>query len=101
MGKVGGLVSAFLAKNLKSEYIAEIVSDEKPCVSYFDGIVKIVSDLYRVYYDAEHNLLFSQEIHSHRTQANSTNYVIDFLIIFIRLVKSGVYTAQEHISTRI
>jgi predicted ATP-grasp superfamily ATP-dependent carboligase len=30
MGKVGGLVSAYLAKNLKSECIAEIVSDEKP-----------------------------------------------------------------------
>jgi proteasome assembly chaperone (PAC2) family protein len=26
-------------------------------VSYFDGVVKTVSDLYRLYYDAEHDLL--------------------------------------------
>ncbi|MGC1932509.1 MAG: PAC2 family protein [Candidatus Nitrosopolaris sp.] len=57
MGKVGGLVSAYLAKNSKSECIAEIVSNEKPWVSYFDGIVKSVTDLYQLYYDKEHNLL--------------------------------------------
>ena len=57
MGKVGGLVSAYLAKNLKSECIAVIASNEKPWVSYTDGVVKTVSDLYQLYYDAEHNLL--------------------------------------------
>jgi proteasome assembly chaperone (PAC2) family protein len=57
MGKVGGLVSAYLAKNLKSERIAVIASNEKPWVSYTDGVVKTVSDLYQLYYDTEHNLL--------------------------------------------
>jgi len=57
MGKVGGLVSAYLAKNLKSECIAEIVSNEKPGVSYIDGVVKTVSDHYQLYYNTDHNLL--------------------------------------------
>jgi len=57
MGKVGGLVSAYLAKNLKSECVAEIVSNEKPWVSHTDGIVKTVNDLYQLYYDTGHNLL--------------------------------------------
>jgi uncharacterized protein len=57
MGKVGGLVSAYLAKNLKSECVAEIVSNEKPWVSHTDGVVKTVNDLYQLYYDTEHNLL--------------------------------------------
>jgi len=57
MGKVGGLVSAYLAKNLKSECITVIASNEKPWVSDTDGVVKTVSDLYQLYYDIEHNLL--------------------------------------------
>src|SRR5712691_6095779 len=105
MGKVGGLVSAYLAKNLKSECIAEIVSNEKPWVSYIDGVVKTVSDLYQLYYNftmtQSITYLFSQEIHSYRTQPNSINYARASLIIFRQLAKSGVYTAQVDISANI
>jgi proteasome assembly chaperone (PAC2) family protein len=57
MGRVGGLVSSFLAQNLKCEQVAEIVSSDKPWVSYADGVVKSASDTYRVHYDSEHHLM--------------------------------------------
>lgn len=57
MGKVGGLVSSFLAQNLKCEQVAEITSSDKPWVSYSDGVVKSTSDTYRIYYDPNHKLL--------------------------------------------
>lgn len=57
MGRVGGLVSSFLAQNLKCELLAEIVSSDKPWVSYADGVVKSASDTYKVHYDSEHSLM--------------------------------------------
>jgi proteasome assembly chaperone (PAC2) family protein len=57
MGRVGGLVSSFLAQNLKCEQVAEIVSSDKPWVSYADGVVKSASDTYKVHYDSEHKLM--------------------------------------------
>ncbi|HMH09331.1 MAG TPA: hypothetical protein VK553_01360, partial [Candidatus Nitrosopolaris rasttigaisensis] len=42
---------------MKSECVAEIVSNEKPWVSHTDGVVKTVNDLYQLYYDTEHSLL--------------------------------------------
>ena len=42
---------------MKSECVAEIVSNEKPWVSHTDGVVKTVNDLYQLYYVTEHNLL--------------------------------------------
>jgi proteasome assembly chaperone (PAC2) family protein len=57
MGKVGGLVSAYLAQNLRSEYIAEIISTEKPWVLYSDGMVQTSAEVYRIYYDSSNSLL--------------------------------------------
>jgi proteasome assembly chaperone (PAC2) family protein len=57
MGKVGGLVSSYLAQNLKTEYVAEIVSTEKPWVSYYNGIIKSVTETYQIYYSRSHKLL--------------------------------------------
>src|SRR2546428_7623292 len=57
MGKVGGLVSAYLAKNLETEYVAEIISSDKPWVLYSDGIVKISADMYNIYYSKSNKLL--------------------------------------------
>lgn len=57
MGRVGGLVSSFLAKHLKAEPIAEIASSDKPWVSYSDGVVKGVNDVYRVFYDKQHQMI--------------------------------------------
>jgi len=57
MGRVGGLVSSFLAQNLKCEQVAEMVSSDKPWVSYADGVVKSASDAYKVYFDNEHRMM--------------------------------------------
>ena len=39
MGRVGGLVSSYLASNLKVEHIANIISSPKPWVNVKDGII--------------------------------------------------------------
>lgn len=57
MGRVGGLVSSFLAQNLKCEQVAEIVSSDKPWVSYADGVVKSASDTYKIHFDRDHHLM--------------------------------------------
>ncbi|MEW6604879.1 MAG: PAC2 family protein [Thermoproteota archaeon] len=57
MGRVGGLVSSFLSQHLKTEQMAEVVSSDKPWVSYADGVVKSASDIYRISYDRRHKLM--------------------------------------------
>lgn len=57
MGRVGGLVSSFLADHLKTQLVAEITSSEKPWVTYSEGIVRSVNDVYRIFYDKPHKLL--------------------------------------------
>lgn len=56
MGRVGGLVSSFLSQHLKTELEAEIASSDKPWVSYSDGVVKSVSDVYKLFYDKQHRM---------------------------------------------
>jgi len=57
MGRVGGLVSSFLSQYLKAEKVAEIASSDKPWVSYADGVVKSISDIYEISYNEQHKLM--------------------------------------------
>lgn len=57
MGRVGGLVSSFLAQHLKTEVVAEIASSDKPWVAYADGVIKGVSDTYKISYSKEHRMM--------------------------------------------
>lgn len=57
MGRVGGLVSSFLAQHLKTEQVAEITSSDKPWVSHSDGVVRSTNDIYKISYDRRHKLL--------------------------------------------
>lgn len=57
MGRVGGLVSTFLSGFLKTELVAEVTSVEKPWVSYSDGIVRSVIDVYKIFYDGSRKML--------------------------------------------
>lgn len=50
MGRVGGLVSSFLANNLETEHIANIISNPKPWVNVKDGIVVSAKDIYKIYF---------------------------------------------------
>lgn len=62
MGRVGGLVSSFLSQHLKMEQVAQMTSSDKPWVTHADGVVKSVSDVYRLSFDKRHKLLvFSGE----------------------------------------
>jgi hypothetical protein len=57
MGKVGGLVSDFLAKQLDTKLVAEIESIEKPWVRYENGIVNMHIDTYRIYADKKNSIV--------------------------------------------
>ncbi|HJS82311.1 MAG TPA: PAC2 family protein [Nitrososphaera sp.] len=57
MGRVGGLVSSFLSKFLKAELVAEIISIEKPWVSYSNGMVKSAVDTYNIFYEKAHQMI--------------------------------------------
>lgn len=57
IGKVGGIASSYLAENLKTEFVAEIISDEKPWVSYKNGVARCTVDSYQIYFSEDANLL--------------------------------------------
>ena len=57
MGKVGGLVSSFLSQYLEAEPVAEIRSNDKPWVSYSEGVIKSISDVYKISFDDRHKMM--------------------------------------------
>lgn len=57
MGRVGGLVSGFLAKQLNMKLVAEIESIEKPWVTCEGGIAKLPVDTYRIYADKQYPIV--------------------------------------------
>jgi len=57
MGKVGGLVSSFLSHYLEAELVAEIISNDKPWVSYSEGVIKSISDVYKISFDDRHKMM--------------------------------------------
>jgi proteasome assembly chaperone (PAC2) family protein len=57
MGRVGGLVSSFLSQQMKGEPVAELTLSDKPWVSYTDGVVRSVREVYKLFYDKSHKML--------------------------------------------
>lgn len=57
MGRVGGIVSSYLALHLRAKPVAEFLSGDKPWVSYSDGVVKSVTDTYTLHYHERASLL--------------------------------------------
>lgn len=57
MGRVGGLVSDFLTKQLNTKLVAEIESIEKPWVTCENGFVKLHVDTYRIYADEQNSIV--------------------------------------------
>lgn len=53
MGRVGGLVSNFLAKQLGAKLVAEIESIEKPWVVHQNGLANLHLDKYKIFADKE------------------------------------------------
>ena len=57
MGRVGGLVSSYLASNLEAEHIANIVSNPKPWVNVRDGVIESAKDVCKIYFSDSEKLL--------------------------------------------
>ncbi|MEM2856626.1 MAG: PAC2 family protein [Candidatus Nitrosocaldaceae archaeon] len=57
MGKVGGLVSSYLAKELDTKLVASIEIKDKPWVIYKDGIARIDNDVYNIYADETNSIV--------------------------------------------
>ena len=94
MGRVGGLVSSYLASNLKAEHIANIISSPKPWVNVKDGIIESAKDVYKVYYsDSERILILTGDAQpeDHRELLDLCNAFIDFCLSIGRIKR--LYTA--------
>ncbi|MCI0563149.1 MAG: PAC2 family protein [Nitrososphaera sp.] len=103
MGRVGGLVSSFLSQHLKTQLIAEVTSSEKPWVSYSDGVVKRVSDVYYIFHNKKHNLfIFTGESQPqdpgelHRLCTMLLDYLVS--IGKIRLLYGAGGYLREHVT---
>jgi proteasome assembly chaperone (PAC2) family protein len=81
MGRVGGLVSSFLASNLETEHIANIISNPKPWVNVKDGVIESTRDIYNIYFsDREKLLILTGEMQpeDHRELLELCNTFLDF-----------------------
>ena len=81
MGRVGGLVSSFLANNLETEHIANIISNPKPWVNVKDGVIESTRDIYKIYFsDREKLLILTGEMQpeDHRELLELCNTFLDF-----------------------
>jgi uncharacterized protein len=81
MGRVGGLVSSFLASNLEPKHIANIISNPKPWVNVKDGVIESARDIYKIYFsDKEKLLILTGEVQpeDHRELLELCNTFLDF-----------------------
>ena len=102
MGKVGGLVSSYLARELDTNLVASIESKEKPWVIYKDGVAKLHADLYHIYSDDKNSIM----IFTGNTQPQEGFEVFRLCNILIELVKSfgnikRIYTAGGYLKEQV
>jgi len=101
MGKVGGLVSNFLAKQLNTKLVAEIESIEKPWVTYENGIANLHVDTYKIFADKQNSIVvFTGNVQPQ--DAHELYELCDLLLDTVqgygnvkRLYSSGGYLKQE------
>ena len=101
MGRVGGLVSGFLAKQLDTKLVAEIESIEKPWVTHENGIANLHIDTYKIFADKKNSIV----VFTGDTQPQDPHELYelcDFLLDTVqgygsvkRLYTSGGYLKQE------
>jgi uncharacterized protein len=94
MGRVGGLVSSFLASNLKAEHIANIISSPKPWVNVKDGVVESATDVYRIYFSDNDKLLIltgDVQPEDHRELLDLCHVFLDFCLSIGKIKR--LYTA--------
>lgn len=94
MGRVGGLVSSFLASNLKAEHIANIISSPKPWVNVKDGVVESARDVYKIYFsDSDKLLILTGDVQpeDHRELIDLCHVFLDFCLSIGQIKR--LYTA--------
>lgn len=99
MGRVGGLVSSFLASNLKAEHIANIISSPKPWVNVKDGVVKAATDVYKIYFSDSNKLLIltgDVQPEDHRELLDLCHAFLDFCLSIGKIKR--LYTAGGSLS---
>jgi proteasome assembly chaperone (PAC2) family protein len=94
MGRVGGLVSSYLASNLKAENIANIISSPKPWVSVKDGVIESAKDVYKIYFSESEKILIltgDSQPEDHRELLDLCNTFLDFCLSIGKIKR--LYTA--------
>ena len=94
MGRVGGLVSSYLASDLKAEHIANIISSPKPWVNVKNGIIESAKDVYKIFYSESEKILIlsgDAQPEDHRELIDLCNAFIDFCLSIGKIKR--LYTA--------
>lgn len=101
MGRVGGLVSDFLAKQLNTKLVAEIGSIEKPWVTHENGIANLHVDTYKIYADEQTSIV----VFTGETQPQDSRELYELCNLLLdtvqgygnikRLYTAGGYFKQE------
>ncbi|MGH9997741.1 MAG: PAC2 family protein, partial [Nitrososphaeraceae archaeon] len=102
MGRVGGLVSSFLASNLKAEHIANIISSPKPWVNVKDGVVESAKDVYKIYFsDSDKLLILTGDVQpeDHRELLGLCHAFLDFCLSIGQIKR--LYTAGGSLNEKL
>jgi len=79
MGRVGGLVSAHIAKKTLAKDAAKVVLSDKPWVNQVDGLVEVPLDEYKILVDEKNSLvIFTGE--NQPQEPNAVFELVDFVI---------------------
>ncbi len=102
MGRVGGLVSSYLARELNARLVASIEANYKPWVIYKDGLVRLERDIYNIYADDKNSIV----VFTGNTQPQEGFEVINLCSMLLDLVKGfgrikRVYTCGGYLRERV
>jgi proteasome assembly chaperone (PAC2) family protein len=79
MGRVGGLVSAHIAKKTLAKDAVKVVLSDKPWVNQVDGLVEVTFDEYKILVDEKNSLvIFTGE--NQPQEPNAVFELVDFVI---------------------
>lgn len=83
MGRVGGLVSAHIAKKTLAKNAAKAVLSDKPWVNQVDGLVEVPFDEYKILVDEKNSLvIFTGE--NQPQEPNAVFELVDFVIDIVQ-----------------
>ncbi|HXW02362.1 MAG TPA: PAC2 family protein [Candidatus Nitrosotenuis sp.] len=101
MGRVGGLVSAHIAKKTLAKDAARVILSDKPWVNQVDGLVEVPSDEYKILVDEKNSLvIFTGE--NQPQEPNAVFELVDFVIDTVQkfgnirlIISSGGYLPMQ------